>query len=375
MTPETHAPHLFILCGPPGGGKTTLVKMIKEAKLPVRQIPRITTRDPRKEENDGPKRSLEYEFLCPEAFAGRVRRGDTINVMEWNGKLYATELTELFRLATSEKFALLLEDMPTAIHLKRMLGAKATVILLFVEDKDELRKWDFALVRRWDRDSLREWRRRIRFKYVEAKKNSSKKKPFKTWRKYLDEKVSRATPDLAFMAGKIEQGEDILVLANRKGQQKKMFADFKEIVQKHQEPKITPSRPNGQVFVVMPFASEFDDIYEAGIKPVVCESGFKCVRADELEHNKGVLEVVYEQIKSAHLVVADMTGRNPNVYYEVGYAHALGKDVVLLTKRAEELPVDLRGFNHIVYEGRITVLRKRLAQRLKVASNYRAGAT
>ena len=118
-------------------------------------------------------------------------------------------------------------------------------------------------------------------------------------------------------------------------------------------------------FVCMPFASEFSDFYEVGIKPVVLKSGFKCMRADELEHNKGILAVVYEQIQAAHIVIAEMTGRNPNVYYEVGYAHALGKEVVLLTQRADELPFDLRGFNHIVYEGRITVLKEKLAQRLK----------
>jgi CheY-like chemotaxis protein len=118
-------------------------------------------------------------------------------------------------------------------------------------------------------------------------------------------------------------------------------------------------------FICMPFAQQFEDFYEEGIKPVVLECGFKCVRADEIEHNKGILDVVYDQIKSAHIVVADMTGRNPNVYYEVGYAHALGKEVVLLTQRADGLPFDLRGFNHIVYGGRITVLKQKLAQHLK----------
>jgi CheY-like chemotaxis protein/nucleoside 2-deoxyribosyltransferase len=118
-------------------------------------------------------------------------------------------------------------------------------------------------------------------------------------------------------------------------------------------------------FVCMPFAQEFEDFYDSGIKPVVLECGFKCVRADELQHNKGILEVVYDRIKSAHIVVADMTGRNPNVYYEVGYAHALGKEVVLLAQRADDLPFDLRGFNHVIYESRITVLKEKLNQRLK----------
>jgi len=101
------------------------------------------------------------------------------------------------------------------------------------------------------------------------------------------------------------------------------------------------------------------------MKSVLLEYGYKCIRADELEHNKGILGAIYEHIESAHIVIADMTGRNPNVYYEVGYAHALGKEVVLLIQQANELPFDLRGFNHVVYEGRITLLKERLARRLK----------
>jgi hypothetical protein len=118
-------------------------------------------------------------------------------------------------------------------------------------------------------------------------------------------------------------------------------------------------------FICMPFSKEFDDSFEVGIKPVVQECGFKCIRSDELEHNKGIMQVVYDQIQSAHIVIADMTGRNPNVYYEVGYAHAIGKDVILLTQRTEDIPFDLREYNHIVYDGRITVLKEKLAQRLK----------
>jgi len=118
-------------------------------------------------------------------------------------------------------------------------------------------------------------------------------------------------------------------------------------------------------FVCMPFAQQFDDSYKFAIQPAVQECGFKCLRADEIEHNKGILEVIHRQIESAHIIVADMTGGNPNVYYEVGYAHALGKDVVLLTQRASDLPFDLRGLNHIVYEGRITGLKEKLTRRLK----------
>ncbi len=64
--------HIFILCGPPGSGKTTLLKMITEQGLPLKQLPRITTREQRPEEGDRGKTNLEYEFLTLGEFTGRL---------------------------------------------------------------------------------------------------------------------------------------------------------------------------------------------------------------------------------------------------------------------------------------------------------------
>src|SRR5690242_9642806 len=88
------------------------------------------------------------------------------------------------------------------------------------------------------------------------------------------------------------------------------------------------------VFVVMSFAQEFADIYELGIRPA-CESvGADCARVDEQIFLESILERIYGQIESADIVVAEMTGHNPNVFYETGYAHGLRKPVVLLTRSA-----------------------------------------
>jgi hypothetical protein len=59
-----------------------------------------------------------------------------------------------------------------------------------------------------------------------------------------------------------------------------------------------------------------------------------------------------------------MTGKNPNVFYEVGYAHALGKNVILLTKNSEDIPFDLKHYPHIVYNGKIVLLKDELKKRL-----------
>src|SRR5262249_52826562 len=79
---------------------------------------------------------------------------------------------------------------------------------------------------------------------------------------------------------------------------------------------------------------------------------------------ENILGRIYNQINKADVLVADMTGRNANVFYEVGYAHALGKIVLLLTKNADDIPFDLKHYPHIIYGGSISQLRNDLSKRL-----------
>jgi hypothetical protein len=120
------------------------------------------------------------------------------------------------------------------------------------------------------------------------------------------------------------------------------------------------------VFVLMPFSDEFRDIYDLGIKSTAEKLGMRCERVDEIEFNDTILAQIYDGIQRSDLVIADMTGRNPNVFYEVGYAHALSRDVVLLTQKSEDIPFDLKGHNHIIYGKSITTLKERLEKRLLV---------
>jgi hypothetical protein len=127
----------------------------------------------------------------------------------------------------------------------------------------------------------------------------------------------------------------------------------------------TTTKPKPFCFVLMPFDSSFNDIYEFGIKGACEDAGLYCERVDEQIFVGSMLERIYNQIARADLLVADMTGKNPNVFYEVGYAHALGKNVVLLTSVAQDIPFDLKHFPHIVYGSEIKTLRTLLAKRLQ----------
>ncbi|HEV2146342.1 MAG TPA: hypothetical protein VGR37_02905 [Longimicrobiaceae bacterium] len=129
------------------------------------------------------------------------------------------------------------------------------------------------------------------------------------------------------------------------------------------------TRPKPYVFVLMPFESALDDVYQFGIKAACSDAGAYCERVDEQLFDESILERIYNQIARADVIVADMTGRNPNVFYETGYAHALGKRVILLTQRAEDIPFDLKHFPHIIYGGRISDLKGPLETRIRWSIN------
>jgi hypothetical protein len=125
--------------------------------------------------------------------------------------------------------------------------------------------------------------------------------------------------------------------------------------------------PKPFVFVLMPFDPKFNDIYKFGIKGATEDVGAYAERLDEQIFVEGMLDRIFNQISRADVIVGDMTGRNPNVFYEVGYAHALGKITLLLTQDANDIPFDLKHRQHTVYSGSIDVLRKELAERLRWA--------
>ncbi len=103
-------------------------------------------------------------------------------------------------------------------------------------------------------------------------------------------------------------------------------------------------------FVLMPFDESFNDLYRLAIKDPLAQIGIRAERVDEQKfHEETILQRIYNQIEAADFVVADMTGRNPNVFYEVGYAHAKGKTCILLTASTKDIPFDLKHHRHIVY--------------------------
>jgi hypothetical protein len=117
-------------------------------------------------------------------------------------------------------------------------------------------------------------------------------------------------------------------------------------------------------FVLMPFSSDFNDIYQFGIKGSCEDVDVYCERVDEQIYQERILDRIYNQIAKADLIIADMTGKNPNVFYEIGYAHALNKPTILLTQNSDDIPFDFKHFPLIIYNNQISIIKEELTKRL-----------
>jgi hypothetical protein len=111
-----------------------------------------------------------------------------------------------------------------------------------------------------------------------------------------------------------------------------------------------PDRKLGSdVFVLMPFEESMKPIYDDHIKATCKKIGFSCRRADDLFTATNVMSDVWSSIYYSKIIIADCTGRNPNVFYEIGIAHTLGRPVVLITQREEDVPFDIRHIRYLKY--------------------------
>jgi hypothetical protein len=105
-------------------------------------------------------------------------------------------------------------------------------------------------------------------------------------------------------------------------------------------------------FVMMPFGAWFDRYYQEIYVPAIKEAGFEPIRADELFSTGSVVEQIWEQIEKAKLLLADLSGKNANVFYELGLAHAAQKPVVFTSSSVDDVPFDLRHLRVIIYDVR-----------------------
>lgn len=122
------------------------------------------------------------------------------------------------------------------------------------------------------------------------------------------------------------------------------------------------------VAVMMPFDRKYDETYKT-LKEASSEVGMDCVRVDDIWENNSIMQDIASLICRAQVVVADLTGKNPNVFYETGIVHTLGREVILITQNPEDVPFDLRHLRNIKYlanEQGLMELKANVIKRLKI---------
>ncbi len=119
------------------------------------------------------------------------------------------------------------------------------------------------------------------------------------------------------------------------------------------------------VSAMMPFHPDFNDVY-GSIEGAAQANDLLCRRADNIWESPLVMQDVVSLIDRSKIIVCDCSGRNPNVFYEIGIAHTLGREVILITQSEADIPFDLRHLRHLQYhnneQGR-SELQQNLAQR------------
>lgn len=125
------------------------------------------------------------------------------------------------------------------------------------------------------------------------------------------------------------------------------------------------------LFIAMPFHKSFDQIYLDGIKKSIEDLKHKPERLDHEFFTGDIVDRIKKRIALSSLVIADVTGNNPNVFYEVGFAHGIKKRVILISQR-KSLPFDLRTHYCISYnKTQIDLLKIKLVEHLKAILKHR----
>ncbi len=126
--------------------------------------------------------------------------------------------------------------------------------------------------------------------------------------------------------------------------------------------KMPPPRQNPKVFqlahpevidstlvsAMMPFHPGFDDVYKT-LQATATAAEMHCLRASDFWESPTVIQDIVRLIDKSSIVICDCTGRNPNVFYEIGIAHSLGREVILITQNEDDIPFDLRHLRFVKY--------------------------
>ena len=121
-------------------------------------------------------------------------------------------------------------------------------------------------------------------------------------------------------------------------------------------------------FVLMPYRDPYNSYYQSIFKPALEDAGYSVSKADDLFEASPIIVGIQESILDADLVLCEMTGRSPNVFYELGLAHAVGRPAILISNVEEDIPFDLRHIRVILYNPAIVGWEAKLREDIRLAA-------
>lgn len=329
---------LFALCGPSGVGKTTFLNALADSKpTALRLLPRATSRTKRPTDEEG----REYVFLTRSGFLQKIFASDFVHVEHYGGDLFGIEARPIQDSIASGDDAIIMAGAFGATRLRDVFGRAVTIAYMYPGPRSALMSAD------WHTDDdpcLGELKRRLLSKV----KDRIIAVDDAAIESYCRARMEFNHVELAYMNGRLRSGELVTVLENPKNHLDKALEEFARLRGLTHESHLDSGRV-AQCFVLMPFKESLLPIYDDHIVPVVNRLGLTCLRADRIFSNRPIMDDVLDSVHRARLVIADLTQANPNVFYEMGICHALGKDVILMTQDAD-VPFDVRHIRHIRYE-------------------------
>jgi guanylate kinase len=336
---------VFVLGGASGVGKTTfLQELFSRQPKPngLRLIPRYTNRPRRSSESSG----FEYQFTSYQGLLQKTFANDFVYLERWGDYYSGIESHEIEATLLSNEDAVVLASVPGAERLQERYGNTIVPLYLWPGSEASLRNPSCLEP---EYEHVQEIKRRIRKKLI-ADGFSEFERESLSNDDFLDKRMIDNYLDIAAANGRLRSEQRIVIITDPAEHPDLAVRSFLRL--RETEPMPLPqslATAGSECFVLMPFLDEMRPVFEDHIVPA-CESrGLQVTRADQIFSSRPVMDDVLHAVRSAHFIIADLTDSNPNVFYEVGVCHALGKEVILITQN-NDAPFDLRHLRRIKYD-------------------------
>ncbi len=331
--------HIYALSGPSAVGKTTFLnRMFSKPQHSIKLLVRATGRNRRPNEKEG----IDYNFYTREGFLQKIFSNDFVHVEQYGKNFYGIETFPIENAIKSSNDAIIMAGIYGAMRLKAVFRGNVTVIYMYSGNRQSLLNPQCLCA---DCLDILEIKRRL----IEKIENEVVIVGKDSIEEYIKNRMELNFLELAYVNGRIRSGENILILENPKDHLDSTLDNFAALRNRASVFHPVPYQRTNIGFVLMPLKANMEPIYDDHIVPVVSQMGLDCLRADKIFSNRPIVDDILDAVRNARIVVSDLTDGNPNVFYETGICHAMGKEVILITQD-RDVPFDLRHLRHIKYE-------------------------